>query len=317
MVILLVSLDITIKSRYNKSVYVCFENGGLLLMENAIQYVFSYLKLIQISDFIDIAITAILIYYMITWLQETRGMQLVKGILVVFVILVVSDWAHLTIINYVLNAIVQVGVFALVVLFQPELRSILERIGRSRVGRLIDYATTDQDGIDSHENAVFDEIVEAVMEMSKNKIGALIVVERETKLGDHTKRGTKIDAEISKELIQNIFFKNSPLHDGAVIIRNGRIHSAGCFLPLSSNDNLSSELGTRHRAALGISEVSDALIIVVSEETGKVSLAIGGALTRNVSKEPLKRALERFFDIEGNSKLLSFLKFRKGGGSNE
>lgn len=286
-------------------------------MENAIQYVFSYLSLIQWSDFVDILITAVFIYYMVTWLQETRAMQLVKGIVLVFAILVISDWAHLTIINYILNAIVQVGVFALVVLFQPELRSLLERLGRSRVGKLIDMATMDADQLKADEQAVFDEIVDAVTEMSRDKEGALIVIERDTKLGDHTKRGTKIDAEISKQLIRNIFFKNSPLHDGAVIIRNGRIHSAGCFLPLTSNDNLSAELGTRHRAALGISEVSDAMIIVVSEETGKISIAIGGSLTRNVSKEPLRRALERFFDVDGGGGLAKFLKKIKGGGSDE
>lgn len=283
-------------------------------MENAIQFVFSYISLIQISDIIDILITATFIYYMITWLQETRAMQLVKGIVLVFAILLISDWVHLTIINYILNAIVQVGVFALVVLFQPELRSLLERLGRSKVGKLIDLATTDADQLRADEQAVFDEVVDAVMEMSATKTGALIVIERDTKLGDHTKKGTRIDAEISRQMLLNIFFKNSPLHDGAVIIRNGRIHSAGCFLPLTSNDNLSSELGTRHRAALGISEVSDAMIIVVSEETGKVSIAKGGGLTRNVSKEPLRRALEKFFDVDGGGGLVKFLKNRKGGG---
>ena len=286
-------------------------------MGNAIQYLFSYLQLIQISDIIDVLITSVFIYYMITWLQETRAMQLVKGILLVFVILVVSDWTHLTIINYILSAIVQVGVFALVVLFQPELRSLLEKLGRSKAGKLIDLATTNIEQLEADENAVFNKIVDAVYEMAAQKTGALIVLERDTKLGDHTKRGTKIDAEISKELIENIFFKNSPLHDGAVIIRGGRVHSAGCFLPLSSNDNLSSELGTRHRAALGISEVSDALIIVVSEETGRVSIALGGTLTRNVSREPLRRALKRFLSDERESRLIRFLKFRKGGGNDE
>lgn len=285
-------------------------------MENAIQYVFSYISLIQISDIIDILITATFIYYMITWLQETRAMQLVKGIVLIFAILLISDWVHLTIINYILNAIVQVGVFALVVLFQPELRSLLERLGRSKVGKLIDLATTDAEQLKADEQAIFDEVVDAVMDMSASKTGALIVIERDTKLGDHTKRGTRIDAEISKQMLVNIFFKNSPLHDGAVIIRNGRIHSAGCFLPLTSNDNLSAELGTRHRAALGISEVSDAMIIVVSEETGKVSIAKSGGLTRNVSREPLRKALEKFFDVEGGGGLVKFLKNRKGGVSN-
>ena len=284
-------------------------------MEKAVNAVFAYLRTIQVSDYVDILITAVVIYYMITWLRETRAMQLVKGIIVVFVVLALSDWFHLTIINYILSAIVQVGVFALVVLFQPELRSLLERLGRSRVGKLIDIATNEPGQGDSGNDTVVDSIVDAVTDMSRERTGALIVIERDTKLGDHTKRGTKIDADVSKELLMNIFFKNSPLHDGAVIVRNGRIHSAGCFLPLTSNDNLSAELGTRHRAALGISEVSDAMIIVVSEESGRISIALGGSLTRNVTREPLKHALERFFDSEAERNFVKFLSNLKKGGS--
>jgi len=284
-------------------------------VEKAVNAVFAYLRTIQVSDYVDILITAVVIYYMITWLRETRAMQLVKGIIVVFVVLALSDWFHLTIINYILSAIVQVGVFALVVLFQPELRSLLERLGRSRVGKLIDIATNEPGQGDNGNDTVVDSIVDAVTDMSRERTGALIVIERDTKLGDHTKRGTKIDADVSKELLMNIFFKNSPLHDGAVIVRNGRIHSAGCFLPLTSNDNLSAELGTRHRAALGISEVSDAMIIVVSEESGRISIALGGSLTRNVTREPLKHALERFFDSEAERNFVKFLANLKKGGS--
>lgn len=284
-------------------------------MEKAINAVFAYLRTIQVSDYVDILITAVIIYYMITWLRETRAMQLVKGIIVVFAVLALSGWFHLTIINYILSAIVQVGVFALVVLFQPELRSILERLGRSRVGKLIDIATNEPGQGENGDDNVVDSIVDAVTDMSRERTGALIVIERDTKLGDHTKRGTKIDADVSKELLENIFFKNSPLHDGAVIVRNGRIHSAGCFLPLTSNDNLSAELGTRHRAALGISEVSDAMIIVVSEETGRISIALGGSLTRNVTREPLKHALERFFDSEAERNFVKFFVNLKKGGS--
>lgn len=286
-------------------------------MENALDYIFSYLKLIRVSDFIDIFLVAVIIFYLIKWLQETRAMQLVKGIVLLFVVTVLSDWANLTVINYILSAVVQVGVFAIVVIFQPELRSILEKMGRSKVGRILDFATMNSESVKAGENAIFDEIVNAVDDLSKTKTGALIVIERDTKLGDHTKRGIKLDADISSELIENIFFKNSPLHDGAVIVRNGRIHSAGCLLPLTSNNNLSSELGTRHRAALGISEVSDALIIVVSEETGKISIAIGGALTRNVSREPLRHALERFLSTDENDSFGKFLKFHRGGASRE
>jgi len=278
-------------------------------MENTINYIMSYLQLIRVSDLVDIAITAVIIFYLIRWMQETRAMQLVKGILILFVMMVLSDWTNLTVINYILSAVVQVGLFAIVVIFQPELRSLLEKMGRSKFGKIIDIATSGERRMDE-EKEEYNEIVDAVMNMSSEKVGALIVMERETKLGDY--KGIKIDADISKELIENIFFKNSPLHDGAVIISGKRVHSAGCLLPLTSNRGLSSELGTRHRAALGISEVSDALIIVVSEETGKVSIAMNGALTRNVTREPLKRAIEKFFVTETEDNFMQMLKFRKG-----
>ena len=280
-------------------------------MQGTLGYIMSYIQLIRISDIIDIMLTAIIIFYMIKWMQETRAMQLVKGILILFVVMVLSDWTNLTVINYVLSAVVQVGLFAVVVIFQPELRSLLERMGRSRFGKIIDMATSGEGQLSSGENEEFSQVVDAVMDMSAEKVGALIVMERETKLGDY--RGIKLDADISKELLENIFFKNSPLHDGAVIIRGGKIHSAGCLLPLSSNRSLSSELGTRHRAALGISEVSDALIIVVSEETGKISIAMGGALTRNVTREPLRRAIIKFFGKEDDDTFIQMFKFRKGG----
>ena len=285
-------------------------------MDNALNYVFSYLKLIRVSDFVDIFLTAVVIFYLIKWLQETRAMQLVKGIVILFAVMIISDWINLTVINYVISAVVQVGLFAVVVIFQPELRSLLERMGRSKFGRIIDIATQNDTSSDSGETAVSNHIIDAVTEMASQKTGAIIVMERETKLGDHTSRGIKLDADISKELIENIFFKNSPLHDGAVIVRNGRIHSAGCLLPLTSNTNLSSEIGTRHRAALGWSEVSDAMIIVVSEETGKISIASGGALTRNVSKEPLRHALERFFENDEET-FRQLFRFRRGGGKRE
>lgn len=279
-------------------------------MTTVIEYIAKYIQLIRISDIVDIIIVAFVIYHLIDWLRETRAVQLVKGIILLFALLVISDWTHLTVLNYILNATVQVGMFAIVVIFQPELRSLLERIGHSKLGKIMDLAINNGMA-DAVTERVFDEICTAVKNLSSTKTGALIVIEGETKLGDSIRTGTEINAKITSALLENIFVPNTPLHDGAVIIRGAMIHSAGCFLPLTSNYNLSRELGTRHRAALGISEASDALIVVVSEETGKVSLAIKGSLTRNISTESLKKALEKFMSKEEIQESFDKIKFWK------
>lgn len=280
-----------------------------------VEYIFNFIKLINISDIVDIGIVAFIIYHLINWLRQTRAMQLVKGILVIFIIMVISDLANLTVLNYVVSTLVQVGMFAIVVIFQPELRSLLERMGRSSVIKMIDF-TKDKNRSYTDTEKVCDEIVTAVMNMADTKTGALIVIERETKLGE-IKTGTHIDATVTSQLLENIFSHNTPLHDGAVIIRDNRILSAACFLPLTSNTNVSKELGTRHRAALGISEVSDALTIVVSEETGKVSIAVNGSLTRNVGREPLKKALLKVMTTMETEIPFMNLKFWKGVSKNE
>ncbi len=280
-----------------------------------IEYIFNFVKLINISDIVDIAIVAFIIYHLINWLRQTRAMQLVKGLLVIFIVMVISDLANFTVLNYVVSTLVQVGMFAIVVIFQPELRSLLERMGRSSVIKMIDFAK-DKNKSYTDAERVCDEIVTAVMNMASQKTGALIVIERETKLGE-IKTGTHIDAIVTSQLLENIFSYNTPLHDGAVIIRDNRVLSAACFLPLTSNTNVSKELGTRHRAALGISEVSDALTIVVSEETGKVSIAVNGSLTRNVGKEPLKKALLKVMATMDKEIPFINFKFRKGASKDE
>lgn len=259
-------------------------------MDSALLYLRSFFQVLKLTDIIDIFLIALIVYQLLKVLKETRAMQLVKGIFILFLILQVSSWAHLTTLNYLLRNAMQVGMFAIVVIFQPELRNLLEKMGRSNVGRLIDVATGKSAGGDDDDYAI-SEIVAASANMSSTKTGALIVIERETKLGDVIRTGTLLDAEVSSALLENIFFPKTPLHDGAVIIRGDRIHTAGCFLPLTSNTNLSRDLGTRHRAALGISEASDAIVVVVSEETGKISIAINGSLTRNLTEASLKTAL--------------------------
>lgn len=256
-----------------------------------IDYILRYAQLFRIADIIDIGIVAVITYYLLGLIRETRAVQLVKGIAILFLVLQLSAWLKLTVLNYLLKTTMQVGMFAVVVIFQPELRSILERVGRSRVGKLMDIAT--YTGAEEKTSRTIHEIAVAAVDLSKTKTGALIVLERETKLGDVMKTGTMLNAEVSAPLLENIFVVNTPLHDGAVIIRGDKILMANCLLPLTSNGNLSLELGTRHRAAIGISEASDAVVVVVSEETGKISLAVNGTLTRNMSEETLTKALTK------------------------
>jgi len=262
-------------------------------------YITKFIRLIKMTDIIDIVLVAVITYQLLKMLKETRAIQLVKGIAILFVLMQVSAWMNFTTINYILRNVMQVGLFSVVVIFQPELRSLLERVGRSKVGKLIDF-TSQREDIELEQ--MTEELVRATVNMSRTKTGALIVLERETKLGDIIKSGTVINAQISSSLLENIFVPNTPLHDGAVIIREDRIHTAGCLLPLTSNINLSRELGTRHRAAIGMSEASDAVIIVVSEETGKISIAINGNLTRNLNAQTLKNAIMRALSSEEEDK---------------
>lgn len=272
----------------------CAEKGTGTYMTSALIYIKSFFQVLKITDLIDILLIAFIVYQTLKLIKETRAMQLVKGVLILFAILQISSWFHLNTLNYLLKSAMQVGMFAIVVIFQPELRSILEKMGRSRVGKLINIASG---SAETQEYAV-NEIAKAADNLSQTKTGALIVMERETKLGDVIGTGTQIDAEVSSALLENIFVQKTPLHDGAVIIRGDRIHTAGCLLPLTSNENLSRELGTRHRAALGISEASDAVVVVVSEETGKISIAVNGRLTRNLTKQSLLAALKKAFSAE-------------------
>lgn len=273
--------------------------GRVMNMTSALIYLKSFFQVLKLTDLIDILLIAFIVYQLLKLIKETRAMQLVKGILILFLALEISSWFHLNTLNYLLRSAMQVGMFAVVVIFQPELRSLLEKMGRTKVGRIINIAT----GTSNNQEYAIREIVRAVLNLSETKTGALIVIERETKLGDVIGTGTLIDAEVSSALLENLFVPKTPLHDGAVIIRGDRIHTAGCFLPLTSNEHLSRELGTRHRAALGISEASDALVIVVSEETGKISIAVNGTLARSLNKESLTAALRKAFSADaGKSK---------------
>lgn len=262
-------------------------------------YILKYIQLTKITDIIDILIVAVIIYYIITIAKETKAKQLLKGIAIILAVFFVSEWLHLNALNYILSATLQVGAFALVVLFQPELRNILERMGRIDVGKFIDFSSDSTN--DVMERSI-KSVIKAACNMSASRTGALMVLERKTRLGEYISTGTLLDANVSTELLENIFVPKTPLHDGAVIIREGKVITAGCLLPLTSNTNLSTELGTRHRAAIGLSEVTDAVIVVVSEETGKISVALEGSLTRNLSQDALERMLTRLMIVTVDKK---------------
>lgn len=240
----------------------------------------------RIADLLDILIIATVLYYLIRFMTNTRAYQVLKGVAVLLVVLVVSNVLNLITVRYLLSSFLISGIVVVVVLFQPELRRALERIGRFKLN-LVQRETP------SFE--IVRQLTLAVENMSRRKVGALIVIERNTKLGDYVGTGTLIDAIISDGLIENIFEPKTPLHDGAVIIRDERIYAAACVLPLYDDPNISKELGTRHRASLGISLVSDSITIVVSEETGVISYARDGKLVRYVDHDTLETILNELF----------------------
>ena len=238
-------------------------------------------------DVVDILVVAYIIYRVMKLLKDTSAARLAKGILILVLIMLFASFLHLTMISWLLRNALSVGVFAVVVIFQPELRRLLEQICKGNLSRML-IPDTDPDVVESMIVAT----VSACADMSRTKTGALIVFERKERLGEIIATGTRVDAAPSAELIKNIFFKNSPLHDGAMIVRAGRVCAAGCVLPLSGNQGLSRDLGTRHRAAVGMSETADSVLVVVSEETGAISVAIGGMLKRHLSPEILQKMLE-------------------------
>lgn len=240
-----------------------------------------------IKEIIDILIVSYVIYQLILLLRGTRAIQLLKGIFVVVLTWAVSIWFHLNTLQWMMNQMFTVGVIALIIIFQPELRRALEQLGR---GKLFSRTTAEQDHL-LHER--IGQVLKAVNYLCQRKIGALIVFERETGLNEYIESGIRIGAEVSSELLINIFIPNTPLHDGAVILRQNELIAAACYLPLSENPFISKELGTRHRAGIGVSEMSDAISVIVSEETGQVSLAINGLVVRNIKEESL---ISKLFD---------------------
>ncbi|MCI9555728.1 MAG: TIGR00159 family protein [Lawsonibacter sp.] len=242
---------------------------------------------IQLVDVLDIAILSLLIYKLMWMLRKSSSGRLLRGIGILLAAMVLSSAIQLTAVSYLLDQVVELGILALIILFQPEIRRMLEQVGNGRLGMV--FASTREPGQEL-ETAIA-QTTEAYADLSRDKVGALMVFERQNLLDDIIKTGTALDCAISSELLKNIFWNKAPLHDGAVIVRDGRIVGAGCMLPLSGNVNLSRDLGMRHRAGIGMSEHSDAVVVIVSEETGSISAAMGGTLKRHLAPETLERLL--------------------------
>ncbi len=253
--------------------------------ESFIANIGSLVSGIRVTDVIDVLIIAVVIFAILQFIHKTRAQQLARGIIWLVVFSLVAGAVHLHAVSWLLSNILQIGLLALIIIFQPELRRALELLGRGRLG--LRFVGVDK--ASATESA--DAIARAVDHMSATKTGALIIIERETLLNDIAETGTIIDAKITQELIENIFYEGSPLHDGALIIRGDRVHAAGCVLPLTENQTLSRDLGTRHRAGIGVSEVSDAIAVIVSEETGIISTAVDGKLSRFLDLKSVEKLL--------------------------
>lgn len=255
---------------------------------------FSLISTIELKDIIDVGVLAYIIYLLLKLIRETRAGQLVKGILLLVAGYFLSGFFDLRVLHYILGKALDIGLIAMIVLFQPELRRVLEKFGRTKFGiQLLGLGSVGGDVKQKWDNAI-EAICDSCVELSASCTGALIVCERQTKLGEQIETGTILNALPSKEVFGNIFYPKTPLHDGAVIMREGMILAAACFLPKPQNDAaINKKLGSRHRAAIGMSENSDAVVIVVSEETGQISVAMNGVLTRDYTREKLKETLEK------------------------
>jgi len=287
---------------------------------NGLQNFWHQIAGMQWSDYLDILLVAYAVYSLLPLIRTPNTMRIARAVLAVLAIAWLTGEMNLHTVNYILNQILAVGILAVIILFQPELRRMLDRLGNVRLRSILGLTQASQD-----LDPIISQTVAACEVMSREKVGALIVFTREARLEEYFKTGTQIDGQVSEQLIRNIFFVKAPLHDGAMIIRDGRIAAAGCVLPLSDSNRLSADLGTRHRAGVGMSEVSDAVVVIVSEETGTISVAVGGMLKRHLAPQTLARLLSnelRAGEIPEEQTLLArarrvILKFAKEDGKNE
>jgi diadenylate cyclase len=280
------------------------------IFEGMKTYLVQSIPEIRITDVIEMMIIAVLLYNVMLWIKSTRAWALLKGIVVLLAFILVAYLFHMNTILWLASKAVNVGIISIVIIFQPELRRALEQLGQKRMltflvsdsGKVVENRFTDK---------TMNEIIKATFEMSKVKTGALIVIERTTPLAEYERTGIEVDGVVTSQLLLNIFEHNTPLHDGAVIVRGNRVAAATCYLPLSDNMKISKELGTRHRAGVGVSEASDSITVIVSEETGNVSVAFEGTLKRELDREALKEELKRLI-AEKESSRGRKLKLLKG-----
>ena len=280
-------------------------------MSFIINLVLDFFSRIKLTDVIDILLVAYLIYKLIRLVSGTKAAQIIKGIAILLLITLVSDIFRLNTLNYILRNTIQVGLIAVIILFQPELRKALENVGRNVFGNLL---KTNENNFEKTSETI-SQVCRAVHTFSLKKIGAIIVFERETNLNEMLiGQYSPVDSIVTSAILQNIFYPNTPLHDGAVIIRGNRISAANCYLPLTGLESLDQEMGTRHRAGIGITEVSDAISVMVSEETGKISVAIEGVIERGLTSDILNKKLtELLIESETQSENKNWLKGRVKG----
>lgn len=287
-------------------------------MENIISTFSDFFKTIyfphvHITDIVEILVITVVVYYVMIWFKNSRAWTLFKGIFVLAIFWMIAGVFQLNTILWIFRNTISVGIIALIIIFQPELRKALEQLGqRNFITGLLDNTSGERKERFTGKTA--NELVKATFEMAKYKTGALIVIEQNVPLGEYERTGIPIDAAVSSQLLVNIFEHNTPLHDGAVIVRNNRILAATCYLPLSDNMDINKELGTRHRAAIGISEVSDSMTIIVSEETGDVSVAVAGQIYRGLDQEGLRKKLSNIQNKAFDSKRFHIRKGKKNEG---
>lgn len=286
---------------------------------STIETLFQQMAKMQWSDYLDIAIVAYLLYRLLPLVRNTGTKQIAKAIGVILAVAWLTDLMNLYALSFIMEQFLQIGLIALVVLFQPELRRMLEHLSHMKLKRLLGIEKPEQEMV-----GIVAQTVRACEVMSRDRIGALIVFARTNRLEEHFKTGTMIDGQVSEQLIRALFYPKAALHDGAVIVRDGKVAAAGCVLPLSASDHISADLGTRHRAGLGTSEVSDAVVVIVSEETGAISVAVGGMLKRHLAPQTLEKLLrnELCTDEQQEENLVvklrqKLLKKEKEGGQDE
>ncbi len=289
------------------------------IMELIDTYIAFHIQEIRWIDFVEIIILSFLIYHIILWIKNTRAWALLKGFLAIFLLLLVAVVFEMNTILWIAGKIFSIGILAIVIVFQPELRRALEQLGQQNIiTSILDFDSSKEESVKLSDKSI-EAIVKASVEMSKAKTGALIVIENNVPLGEYERTGITLEAQISSQLLLNIFEHNTPLHDGAIIVRGDRIVSATCYLPLSDNMELSKDLGTRHRAAVGISEVSDALTVVVSEETGAISVSQQNTLERWITAERLRERLQSLQNKPSEGKRFRLWKGKedKNGGDDD